>query len=162
MTTTQVRDPALDLTVSRIIKAPREAVWEAWTDPASFEQWWIPAPEKCQVETMDLRAGGGFRTLMSSDGKNWGPHLDDCFLAVDDLERIVFTTALSEGWRPAAGKLLVTAEITLSDHPDGTEYISYVMHKDSADCDMHDEMGFQEGWGTATGQLATLTESRSR
>ena len=28
--------PELDLTVSRIIKAPRSAVWNAWTDPASF------------------------------------------------------------------------------------------------------------------------------
>jgi hypothetical protein len=36
--------PELDLTVSRIMEAPRSAVWNAWTDPASFEQWWVPAP----------------------------------------------------------------------------------------------------------------------
>lgn len=36
-------DTELDLTISRIIRAPRRVVWNAWTDPASFEQWWIPA-----------------------------------------------------------------------------------------------------------------------
>ena len=162
MTTTAVKDPALDLTISRIIEAPREAVWEAWADPSSFEKWWLPEPEKCKVEAMELQSGGAFRTLMSSDGNDWRPHLDACFLAVDDFERIVFTNSLTAGWRPASGKLLMTAVITLSDHPDGTEYISYVMHEDSAARDLHEEMGFQDGWGTVIEQLATLVESRSR
>ncbi|MGK2932939.1 MAG: SRPBCC family protein [Solirubrobacterales bacterium] len=162
MSTTEIKDPALDLTISRIIEAPREAVWEAWTDPASFEQWWLPAPEKCKVEAMELQAGGAFRTLMSSDGEDWQPHLNSCFLAVDEGERIVFTTALTAGWRPSSGGLLMTAEITLKDHPRGTEYASYVMHEDSAGRDLHEEMGFQDGWGTVIGQLAELVETRSR
>ena len=33
-----------DLTVSRIIKAPRSAVWKAWQDPEHFVKWWAPAP----------------------------------------------------------------------------------------------------------------------
>src|SRR4051812_26757360 len=46
--------PELDLTVSRIIRAPRAAVWSAWTTPASFEQWWVPAPARARVERMEL------------------------------------------------------------------------------------------------------------
>ena len=160
--TTEIKDPSLDLTISRVIEAPREAVWEAWANPASFEQWWLPAPEKCRVEAMDLRPGGAFTTLMSSESGEFVPHLDACFLAADEGERIVFTNALTSDWRPASGELLLTAEITLTDHPKGTEYVSYVMHKDSAGRELHEEMGFQEGWGTAMGQLATLVESRSR
>ena len=57
--------PELDLTVSRIIRAPRSAVWKAWTDPASFQHWWVPAPEICRVRHMDLRPGGSFRTEIS-------------------------------------------------------------------------------------------------
>jgi uncharacterized protein YndB with AHSA1/START domain len=162
MTTTIVKDPTLDLTISRIIRAPREAVWEAWADPASFEQWWLPAPEKCRVEAMDLQAGGAFTTLMTSEGGEFVPHLDACFLAIEEGERIVFTNSLSAGWRPASGKLLMTAEITLSDHPEGTEYVSYVMHEDRDGRDLHEELGFQDGWGTVMGQLATLVESRAR
>lgn len=154
MTTT---DSALDLTVSRIIRAPRDAVWSAWTDPAKFAQWWLPAPTTCRVVHMDLRPGGAFETEMSEDGADFTPHITGCFLAVDDRERIVFTTALVAGWRPAA-EPFITAVITFADHPEGTEYVATAMHKDGADREMHDSMGFHDGWGTVTRQLAELVE----
>ena len=149
--------PDLDLTMSRVIKAPRQSVWTAWTDPASFEQWWVPAPAKCKVVEMDLRPGGALTTQISENGGEFTPHLSGCFLAIDDLERIVFTNALVGGWRPADHPFM-TAIITLRDHPKGTEYVANVMHKSRADRDRHEEMGFQDGWGTVVEQLAKLVE----
>ena len=154
MTTT---DTDLDLTVSRIIKAPRDVVWSAWADPAKFEQWWVPSPTTCKVVQMDLRPGGAFETEMSEDGGDFGPHINGCFLAVDNLERIVFTTALVAGWRPAR-EPFITAVITFADHPEGTEYVATAMHKDGADRDTHKDLGFHDGWGTVTRQLAELVE----
>jgi uncharacterized protein YndB with AHSA1/START domain len=155
--TTSVR-PELDLTVSRIIKASRSAVWNAWADPASFEQWWVPAPEVCRVRDMDLRPGGSFRTEISQDGAEFTPHITGCFLAVDELERIVFTDALVAGWRPAE-TAFVTAVITMRDHPEGTEYIATAMHRNLADRNQHEQLGFHDGWGTVIRQLADLVES---
>ena len=117
----QSLNPDLDLTISRVIKAPRRVIWNAWTDRASFEQWWVPAPAKCRVVEMDLRPGGGFVTRISENGGDFTPHLSACFLAVDDLERIVFSDTLSGGWRPAEQPFM-TAVITLKDHPMGTDY----------------------------------------
>ena len=154
-------NPDLDLTVARIIKAPRAAVWRAWTDPASFEQWWIPAPAKCKVVEMDLRPGGGFVTRMSENGGDFTPHLSGCFLAVDALERIVFTNALVGGWRPAEQPFM-TAIITLKDHPAGTDYAAHAMHKNNADKKMHADLGFHDGWGTVVEQLARLVEQGHR
>ncbi|WP_106396555.1 SRPBCC family protein [Actinocorallia populi] len=151
--------PELDLTVSRVIGAPRSAVWNAWTDPASFARWWVPAPEVCRVLDMDLRPGGSFRTEISQDGAAFTPHITGCFLAVDELERIVFTDALVTGWRPAQASF-VTAVITMRDHPDGTEYTATAMHRDTADRDQHEKLGFHDGWSTVTRQLAELVESR--
>jgi uncharacterized protein YndB with AHSA1/START domain len=153
-------NPDLDLTISRVIKAPRRAVWQAWTDRASLEQWWVPAPAKCRVLEMDLRAGGAFVTQISEDGGEFAPHLSACFLAVDDLERIVFTDTLTGGWRPAEQPFM-TAIITLQDHPMGTDYLAYAMHKSNADRDMHEEMGFYDGWGTVAEQLATFVERQA-
>lgn len=147
----------LDLTISRVIKAPRAAVWRAWADPSRFEKWWLPEPALCKVVAMELRPGGAFETQMSENGGAFGPHLKGCFLAVEPEQRIVFTNSLVGGWRPAEQPFM-TAIITLSDHPEGTEYVSYVMHKDRADRDMHVEMGFHDGWGTVIGQLANLVE----
>ncbi|MEO5877123.1 MAG: SRPBCC family protein [Streptosporangiaceae bacterium] len=147
----------LDLTVSRIIGAPRSAVWNAWTDPAQFAQWWVPAPEVCRVRDMELRPGGSFRTEISQDGSAFGPHITGCFLLVEELERIAFTDALVAGWRPAQASF-VTAVITMRDHPDGTEYTATAMHRDVNDRDQHEKLGFHDGWGTVTRQLAELLE----
>lgn len=38
-------DPDLDLTLARIIRAPRAVVWNAWTDSSSLERWWAAGPE---------------------------------------------------------------------------------------------------------------------
>jgi uncharacterized protein YndB with AHSA1/START domain len=153
-------NPDLDLTISRVIKAPRSAIWSAWTDPARFEQWWVPAPAQCKVVEMDLRPGGAFMTQISENGGDFMPHLSGCFLAVDDLERIVFTNALVGGWRPAEQPFM-TAIITLQDHPLGTDYVAQVMHKNNADRNMHEELGFHDGWGTVVEQLAKLAERRA-
>jgi uncharacterized protein YndB with AHSA1/START domain len=153
--------PDLDLTLSRVIKAPRSVIWNAWTDRASFEQWWVPAPARCKVLEMDLRPGGALVTLISEDGGDFKPHLSACFLAIDELERIVFTNALVGGWRPAEHPFM-TAIITLKEHPMGTEYVAHVMHKSNADRNMHEEMGFYDGWGTVAEQLAALVERRAK
>jgi uncharacterized protein YndB with AHSA1/START domain len=156
----QAVNPELDLTISRVIRAPRAAVWRAWTDPARFAQWWIPAPAKCNVVEMDLRPGGALVTEISEAGGEFMPHLSACFLAVDELERIVFTNALVGGWRPAEQPFM-TAIITLRDHPLGTDYVAHVMHKNHADRSMHEELGFYDGWGTVVEQLAKLVERPS-
>ncbi|MFE8601225.1 SRPBCC family protein [Archangium gephyra] len=153
-------NPELDLTISRVIKAPRSAIWRAWTDRASFEQWWVPAPARCKVQEMELRPGGSLVTLLSENGGDFVPHLRGCFLAIDELERLVFTNSLVGGWRPAEEPFM-TAIITLREHPQGTDYVAHVMHKSNADRTMHEKMGFHDGWGTVTEQLARLVERRS-
>ena len=155
----QIANPELDLTLSRVIRAPRRLVWSAWADPASLEQWWVPAPARCRVVALELRPGGAFETQLSEDGGPFGRHLRACFLAVDEGERIVFTDALSGGWRPAEQPFM-TAVITLRDHPEGTEYAAHVMHRTGADREMHETMGFHDGWGTVADQLAALVEAR--
>ncbi len=150
-------NPELDLTVSRIIRAPRAAVWAAWTDPKQFEQWWIPAPTRTRVVEMDVRPGGALVTHMSEDGGDFVPHVAGCYLAVDHLERIVFTDALLAGWRPSEHPFM-TAVITFRDHPDGTAYSASAMHANAATRQTHDELGFFDGWGTVTRQLAELVE----
>ena len=153
-------NPDLDLTISRIIKAPRASVWRAWTEPRRFEQWWIPAPARCKVVAMELSPAGSFVTQISENGGAFMPHVSGCFLAVDGLERIVFTDSLLGGWRPSE-QSFITAVITFKEHPSGTDYTAYAMHKNNADRKMHEEMGFYEGWGAVTEQLAKLVEQQA-
>lgn len=155
-------NPDLDLSLDRVIRASRERVWDAWTDPASLARWWIPEPMRCRVDALDVRAGGAFVTRMSEDGQEFVPHLDACFLVVEERERIVFTNALDSAWRPAKPEpVAMTAEIVLRDHPDGTDYRVLVRHGDPAAKGRHADLGFADGWGTVTAQLARIAESAS-
>lgn len=153
-------DEALDLTISRVIRAPRSAVWRAWTDARSFEQWWVPKPARAKVVEMDVRPGGALVTQISEDGGPFVPHVSFCYLAVEPEERLVFTNSLLGGWRPAP-QSFITAVITLGDHPEGTAYRALVMHKSTADREMHEQLGFHDGWGTVAAQLAELVERQA-
>lgn len=157
---TSIVKPELDLTITRLIKAPRAKVWNAFADPRQFEQWWIPAPYRCRVIEMDLKPGGAFITEMSEDGKTYTPHINACFLDVEVGRKIVFTNALTAHWRPAESyyPTAITAIITLSDKAGSTDYTAHVMHKNAKDRDHHNEMGFEEGWGTCAAQLAKMVE----
>ncbi|MET9310922.1 SRPBCC domain-containing protein [Kribbella sp. NPDC003505] len=152
-------DPELDLMVERVIRAPRKALWRAWTDPRRFEQWWVPAPALCRVERLEMRPGGAIVTRFSQDGGDFVPHLEAVVLVADELERIAFTNTIDSTWRPADPQpIAMTAEVLLDDHPDGTAYRMIARHGDPATRGRHAEMGFADGWGTVTEQLATLVE----
>lgn len=153
-------DPDLDLRVDRVIHAPRDRVWKAWTDPGDLARWWLPAPMRCRVDRLDVVPGGAFVTSMSDDGATFGPHLDACFVVVEAGERIVFTNALDSRWRPAdPAPVAMTAEIVLGDHPRGTDYRVLVRHADPDSRAHHEQLGFADGWGTVTAQLAAVAEA---
>lgn len=82
-------NPDLDLELNRIIRAPRSAVWRAWTNPDELRQWFIPAPTVLRVERLDVRPGGGFVTSLSEDGATFEPHMDAVFLLVEQETRLV-------------------------------------------------------------------------
>ena len=155
-----MHDDRADLTISRFIKAPPARVWEAWTQREHFERWWIPEPIECQAIKLDLRPGGGFETRMRQPGGDFEPHVAGCFLDIVPEERLVFSTALTEGWRPGTPWLALTAVITMAARDGGTLYAARVLHRTPEEARKHDDMGFHDGWGTALAQLARLVEAR--
>ncbi|GAB2576360.1 SRPBCC domain-containing protein [Kribbella endophytica] len=155
-------NPELDLVVERVIRAPRAVVWSAWTEPSRFARWWVPAPTVCRVDRLEVRPGGALVTRMSDDGETFVPHLDASFVVAEELERIVFTNTIDSSWRPTNPEpIAMTAEVTFADHADGTAYRIVVRHGDPASRKLHEEMGFADGWGSVTAQLAEVAESEA-
>jgi uncharacterized protein YndB with AHSA1/START domain len=152
-------DPDYDLSLQRLIRAPRRELWRAWTDPALLARWWVPAPTLARVDLLDVRPGGGFVTRMSEDGREFVPHTDSVFLVVEEEHRLVFTNAVTSQWRPAGAQpVAMTAEIVLGEHPDGTDYRAIVRHGDPDGRARHEKLGFFDGWGSVTEALAALVE----
>jgi uncharacterized protein YndB with AHSA1/START domain len=151
-------DPNLDLVLDRTVDVPRELVWAAWTQPEHIVHWFTPAPWKTIACEIDLRAGGKFNTTMQSpEGENY-PNFG-CFLEVVPNERLVFTDALIEGYRPTE-KPFMTAILTLEAAGAGTRYVATVLHRDEATRKQHEEMGFFGGWGTALDQLVAYVKAK--
>lgn len=145
-----------ELSISRLIQAPRALVWSAWASREHFQKWWIPEPLVCQVVKMDLKPGGGFETRMSEDGNEFKPHVEGCFLDIVPQSRLVFTTVLTENWKPHDPWLALTAIIRMEDEGNATRYTAQVLHKNAEDSRKHQEMGFEEGWETTIDQLAKV------
>ena len=153
-------NPELDLELRRIIRAPRSAVWRAWTDAEQLREWFIPAPTVLRIDRLDARPGGGLVTSFSEDSTAFEPHIDAVFLVVEENASLVWTNAIDSDWRPQQPlPVALTAEISLLEHPDGTDYRVVVRHGNPADRERHAELGFFEGWGTVTEQLAALVEN---
>lgn len=152
-------DTAFDLEFSRRLRAPRGAVWRCWTEPALLQQWFCPRPWSVSECRIDLRPGGRFDTVfLGPEGErhdNVGIWLD-----VVAPERLVFTSALTEGWRPAApatGMPPLSIVVTFREGAGGgTVYAARALHADAAGRDAHAAMGFELGWSLAADQLEAL------
>jgi uncharacterized protein YndB with AHSA1/START domain len=88
------------------------------------------------------------------------PHLG-ASLSSSIRERIVFTTALDSRLRPTnPAPVSMTADISFGDHPEGTDYRVVVRHLDARSRAHHEALGFADGWGTVTAQLAAVAEAQ--
>lgn len=150
-------NPELDLVLERVVDVPVELVWKAWTTPEHLMQWFCPLPWKTVECIIDLKAGGLFSTTMQSpEGQNF-PKVG-CFLEVIENKKLVWTDALLPGFRPVSrpesgAGMLFTAILLLEKSGSGTKYTAIALHKDVEDRKQHEEMGFQNGWGTVLDQL---------
>jgi uncharacterized protein YndB with AHSA1/START domain len=95
---------------------------------------------------------------MREGEEDFKPHVEACFLDVVPEQRLVWTTTLSEGWRPTEPWLALTAIISFLEEGEYTRYSARVMHKNAADSRKHQELGFEVGWGTTIDQLAAFVE----
>lgn len=152
-------DPKLDLVLERVVDVPPELVWKAWTVPEHLVKWFTPAPwtvSECQI---DLRPGGMFRTVMRSPQGEEFPNAG-CYLEIVPNERLIWTSALLPGYRPAESTpLTFTGAILLERSGSGTKYTAIAMHRDEAGCKEHEQMGFHEGWGKALDQLVAMAKT---
>ncbi|WP_313060440.1 SRPBCC family protein [Agrobacterium cavarae] len=144
-----------ELVLMREIDAPREKIFRAWTDPELLKQWFCPKPWGVSHAELDVRSGGSSVIVMT--GPN-GEVVDNrgVYLEVVPNEKIVFTDAFKTAWVPSE-KPFMTGIVLLEPLGDGkTKYTAIARHWTEEDKKTHEAMGFHEGWGAATDQLAAL------
>ncbi|MEQ9519003.1 MAG: SRPBCC domain-containing protein, partial [Parvibaculum sp.] len=111
--TIRFEDSDLTLILERTIDAPRKSVWRCWTEVELFKQWYCPAPWTVPVADFNLTPGGRMNMLMQ--GPNGEQQdLKGCLLEVVPEERLTFTDAYTEGFKPTPSSFM-TGFVQLAD-----------------------------------------------
>jgi uncharacterized protein YndB with AHSA1/START domain len=108
------REP--ELVITRIFDAPRDVVFEAWTEPGRVARWWGPRGFVTTYCDMDIRPGGAFRVCMRSPegAEHWKQGV---YREVVEPERLVFTFA----WEDADGNPTHQTLVTVSFAEEGSK-----------------------------------------
>ena len=147
-------DPRLDFAIERFIDAPPRLVWEALTKPEHIKEWYMPrAWGRVARAEMDARPGGIFSIdIAVGDGPE--SHNLGCVVEVIPMERLVWTSMLFPGYRPAVfDDIPITAIVTLEPSGTGTRYVFTALHRNEADLETNKSSGFYQGTEIAVDQL---------
>jgi uncharacterized protein YndB with AHSA1/START domain len=138
-------DTALSLRLTRLIRADREAVFGAWTEPAAMREWFCPEGGTVEAAESDLRVGGRYRIAMRM------PHglsvATGVYREIDPPARLVFTWSWEQGEGPKEGETLVTVD--LAELGDATRL--ELIHEGFATADARE--GHPQGWSSALDRL---------
>jgi uncharacterized protein YndB with AHSA1/START domain len=107
----------LSLEIKRLIRAPRDQVYAAWTDPAQLKEWFGPESVQTRNLIADVRVGGEFRwDLTDQEGKE--VTISGEYREVEPGKKIVFTWRLEgdEDWKNHS-----TVTVEFFDREGGTE-----------------------------------------
>jgi uncharacterized protein YndB with AHSA1/START domain len=90
--TTVERISEREVVVTRTLNAPARIVFEAWTKPELFRQWWVPKSLGVYLRSceMDVRVGGRYRLVFGQDASNTAEFFGT-YLEVTPHSRLVWT-----------------------------------------------------------------------
>lgn len=153
-------DPTLDFAIERFIDAPVRLVWEALTKPEHLKEWYMPkAWGRVSHAELELRPGGIIRIdIVVGEGQEV-PNLG-CVLEVVPMQRLVWTSMLFPGYRPAIfDDIPITAMMTMESVGAGTRYVFTALHRNAADLKNNLASGFYQGTEIAIDQFVAHTLS---
>ena len=131
--------PGEGIAITRVLNAPREAVWREWTTPEAFADWYGGTAAEVPVETveMDVRPGGSWRATMYAGGGTieWRGE----YLEVVEPERLVFTVT------DQPGDVFDQCVVELSDLEDGRTEMRFTQTGGHMSPEGYQRA--KEGWG---------------
>ena len=96
-----------EIVITRVFDAPRELIWEAWTDPQHVAKWWGPNGFTTTTHAMELRVGGAWRFIMHGpDGVDYPNQID--YIEIARPERLVYNHGSGEPDDPGQFHVTVT------------------------------------------------------
>lgn len=144
--TTVERTGERELTITRVISGPARLVFEAWTRPELFRQWWVPRSVGLSLMTceLDARTGGSYRLVYDvGEGKTMA--FFGKYLEVTPPSRIV--------WTNEEGAEVTVTTVTLTEEGGKTVVAMTEVYPSKEGLDAAMSSGMPEGTCETFGQL---------
>ena len=144
--------------MTRVFAAPRDLVYQAYTDPAHIPHWWGPREVTTVVDVMDVRPGGAWRFIQHhADGSQFAFRGE--YREVAPPERLVYTFG-AEFTYPGMPRQEVPEALTFEEHDGTTLLIAQWSFQSVQDRDglinSGAEGGMRESWDRLAAHLASI------
>src|SRR6185312_6928218 len=148
-----------EVTLTRLLDAPRELVWSAWTDGKQMAQWWGPHHFTNPVCDIDARVGGGWLIHMKAPDGTIYP-MTGTFTEVVKPERLRFK-AFAEA---LDGTKYLESDTTVTFEQEGSRTRMTVKASARGLHPAAPQMlgGMEAGWSQSLERLAALVGTMSR
>jgi uncharacterized protein YndB with AHSA1/START domain len=133
------------VTIKRTFKAPRNLVWDAWTQPEHIANWWGPNGMKTTVIEHDFKVGGKWEYVMDTpngDFKSFG-----VFSQIEKPESV----SSSANFIPMTEGVELIAKF--EEAGEETEFTFHVIHESEEYRIQQEKMGIYNGWGSVFTEL---------
>ena len=134
-----------EIVIERVFRAPRESVWNAWTDSNNISRWWGPNGFTTTTFVMDVRPGGTWRYIMHGpNGVDYKNRID--YAEVVRPERLVYV----HGDDGENAQLPFHVTVTFAEQPGGTKVTLRSLFASIEECER------VKGFGAVAGGNQTL------
>ncbi len=143
-----------EIASSRVLDAPPDLVYKAYTDPDAIAQWWGPSRYTTTVDKLEVRPGGAWRFIQRAD--DGGEHIfSGVFREVVPSKRLVFTF----NYEAIPGHEAVQT-VTLEPVEGGKTKVSdNMLFSNRADRDGMLQSGMEEGAAESQERLVAVLET---
>lgn len=162
MNAPEASDPSeREIVITRVFDAPRNLVWQAWTEPEHVAAWWGPRGFTTTVLELDLRPGGLSRYVMHGpDGSDYP--VKGVFREIVPGERFVSTDEFDEGYQSEEADDLPSGMVItcqFDEVGEQTRLTLTISHPTVEVRRQHEEMGVVAGWNSSLDCLDDLLAS---
>ncbi len=147
------------MTLTRTIHAPRELVWEVWTNEKHLQHWW--GPKGFTNPVCDWKVKEGNKLLVHMKGPDGMVYpMDGQFIEVKKPERLVFISAALDGNGQRLFEVMNT--VTFTEKDGDTEIVLHASVSNIRSEGAHYLEGMNAGWNQSIDKLERYSTSENR
>lgn len=92
----------------RVLAAPPERVYRAFTDPDAIVKWYAPNGFTCKIHELDVRTGGGYKMSFTNFSTNKSHSFGGKYAEITPNKQIKYTDKFTDVNLPGEMKVTVT------------------------------------------------------